>query len=83
LIACATKKTSTKLVEKGAAVAQHGTALRAKTARASLEGGAVDELPVGLREKKTHQSLLTIVCLTKNQKARLAVSPIFILFSTN
>ncbi len=61
------KKTSPRLVLHRAAVARtHGTECR--TERESLEEGAVDELPVGLREVNLHQCLSSIVFTKKNKK---------------
>ena len=63
---------------KHAHTAQYG-----RTERESLEEGAVDELPVGLREMKLYQCLLSIVFHNKVQKARIAVTTLIYLFSTN
>ena len=59
----------------------HGTECR--TERESLEEGAVDELPVGLREIKLYQCLCSIVFSIKHKKARIAVTTLIYLFSTN
>ncbi len=64
---CATKKTSPRLVLHRAAIARtHGTECR--TERESLEEGAVDELPVGLREVNHHQCISSIVFTKKKKK---------------
>ena len=64
---CATKKTSPRLVLHRAAVARtHGT--ESRTEREGLEEGAVDELPVGLREVNLHQCLSSLVFTKKNKK---------------
>ncbi len=64
---------------KHAHTAQYG-----RTERESLEEGAVDELSVGLlREMKLYQCLLSIVFHNKVQKARIAVTTLIYLFSTN
>ncbi len=79
---CATKKTSPRLVLHRAAISRtHGTECR--TARESLEEGAVDELLVGLREVNLHQCLFSIVLHNNEQKARLAVTTLIKLFSNN
>ena len=59
----------------------HGTECR--TERESLEEGAVDELPVGLREVNLRQCISSIVFHKGKEKARLAVTTLFYLFSTN
>ncbi len=76
------KKISPRPVLHRAAVAHtHDTECR--TERESLKESAVDKLLVGLREANLYQCLFSIVLHNNEHKARLAITTLINLFSTN